>query len=474
MYIYNDQNYITIPNLKASKQFRDPSFSSTVPMDWTRGRTIGRGSSAAVSVATAHDSGEIFAIKSVELSRSETLQREQKILSSLNCPQIIGYRGSGVSSENGELLYNLFMEFAPGGSLSDQIRRRGGSLNDAVIRSYTRDILLGLEYLHSVGIAHCDVKAPNILIAAGGLKIADLGCAKLAGDVASAVCGTPVYMAPEVARGEQQGFAADVWALGCTVIEMATGRAPWAGDFVDPVSALFNIGFSGHGPEIPSFMSEEGRDFLGKCLRWDPMERWSANKLLKHPFVEGSGSLKEFCAPGLDSPRSVFDCGFLDPKEGSNPGCESSTDSPAERIRRLSGQDATSFCGFQDWASDEDWVIVRDNWDEIDPIVICFGPENENEPTNGTGIMDSHWISCWDDLAFSTPTKWYNYRENCKDSGSNRRKGFLILSKLCNKDVFCDCLDFGNKDLLFLMHDLFLLFGLGILGNDQTFVQLYK
>ncbi|EXB77056.1 Mitogen-activated protein kinase kinase kinase 2 [Morus notabilis] len=430
-------------------------------MDWTRGRTIGRGSSAAVSVATARGSGEIFAVKSIQLSRSETLQREQKILSSLNCPHIIGYRGFGVSSENGELLYNLFMEFAPGGSLSDQIRRSGGSLNDAVIRSCTKEILLGLEYLHSVGIAHCDVKARNVLVTGEGLKIADLGCAKLAGDVA--IGGTPVYMAPEVARGEQQGFAADVWALGCTVIEMATGRAPWAGCDVNPVSALFKIGFSGDGPEIPSFVSKQGRDFLGKCLKRDPSERWSASELLKHPFLESSRDFvaKEvgFGSSGLDSPRSVLDSGFLDSMEHGKSGHESSspTNSPAERIRRLSGDSTTSSpLGFGDWASDEDWVTVRDHWAPEEQHGLTCGLEK----TNMT-LIDTYWTCCGDDSRLAT--KW---NKNCKDSRSNTnssggisskndsvrdwKRGPLMPSKLCTKDVLCDYLDFGNKDLLFL------------------------
>ncbi|KAF2314176.1 hypothetical protein GH714_023885 [Hevea brasiliensis] len=116
-----------------------------------------------------------------------------------------------------------------------------------MIRLYTRDILQGLEYLHTNGLAHCDIKSKNVLVSKEGAKIADFGCAKFVEKVGGAMSefsGTPAFMAPEVARGEEQGFPADLWALGCTIIEMATGNIPWTEHQNDPVSALYQIGFS--------------------------------------------------------------------------------------------------------------------------------------------------------------------------------------------------------------------------------------
>lgn len=98
-----------------------------------------------------------------------------------------------------------------------------------------------------------------------GAKIADLGCAKLVPEFSKngvpEISGTPAFMAPEVARGEEQGFPADVWAVGCIIIEMATGNNPWK-ELNDAVSALYKIGFSGEVPENPSWLSESGKDFF--------------------------------------------------------------------------------------------------------------------------------------------------------------------------------------------------------------------
>ncbi|KAJ6416311.1 hypothetical protein OIU84_002208 [Salix udensis] len=108
-------------------------------MDWTRGQAIGHGSSATVSMAKANRSGQVFAVKSAELLKSESLQKEQSILSSLDCPQIVVYKGCDITDENGKLFYNLFLEYISGGTLIDAIREGGGSLDEAMIRLLCSD-----------------------------------------------------------------------------------------------------------------------------------------------------------------------------------------------------------------------------------------------------------------------------------------------------------------------------------------------
>lgn len=324
-------------------------------MAWTRGGTIGHGSSAAVSVGMSCSSGEIFAVKSAEMSWSELLQKEQKILSTLNSPYVVDYKGYDVTRENNMVMFNLMMEYIPDGTLSDEIRRHGDRLNEQLIGYYTKQIVQGLDYLHSKGIVHCDIKGRNILLGKRDAKIADFGCSKRI-DTAELdsstvpIGGTPMFMAPEVARGEEQGFSADIWALGCTIIEMATGGSPWITANNNPASLLYHIAFSGQTPEIPKFLSSQGRDFLSKCLRRDPKQRWSAKQLLNHPFLEESYS---------NSPTSILDKGIWNSEEESETIFDSTQtislmDSILKRVTILVLHSVNS-----DWRWDESWITVR-------------------------------------------------------------------------------------------------------------------
>ncbi|KAG8658222.1 hypothetical protein MANES_03G132300v8 [Manihot esculenta] len=262
-------------------------------------------------------------------------------------------------------MYNICMEYVAGGTLHDAIQRHGGQLDEPMIRLYTRDILEGLEYLHTNGVVHCDIKSKNVLISKEGAKIADFGCAKYVGKVGgteSEFSGTPAFMAPEVARGEEQGWPADMWALGCTVIEMATGTIPWTGQ-QNPVSALYQIGFSDKVPEFPSWLTEKGQDFLSKCLRRDPNERWTAKELLDHPFLNDLElELKEMEEFTMTSPSCVLDQDFWGSMEAlqSPQGLtlEGFSNSPAERMKKLI--ECASPAEVPNWTWEEDdWITVR-------------------------------------------------------------------------------------------------------------------
>ncbi|XP_022139681.1 mitogen-activated protein kinase kinase kinase 18 [Momordica charantia] len=340
-------------------------------MEWTRGPAVGRGSSATVYLATAASSGHQFAVKSTDLSSSAFLQKEHALLSNLSSPFVIKCFGFEIETESFKpAVFNLFMEYLPE-SLWDAIQSHGGRMGEPMIGAYTRQILKGLEYLHANKLAHCDIKSRNLLMGESGLKIADLGCAKFVDRVAGigdgGFSGTPAFMAPEVARGEEQGFAADVWAVGCTVIEMATGDRPWP-EMDDPVAALYKIGFSGESPEVPVWFSERAKDFVANCLIKDPKERWTAKELLEHPFLQGFDSESQIeCSRKKttdlgSSPSCVLDQSFWDSMEDSETPLKLIdqapwSDPPAERIRRLSGNSSDL-----DWEwDDRDWIMVRNN-----------------------------------------------------------------------------------------------------------------
>ncbi|KAF2570040.1 hypothetical protein F2Q70_00002982 [Brassica cretica] len=256
---------------------------------WQKGGLLGRGSFGSVFEGISGD-GDFFAVKEVSLLEQgsqaqeciQQLEGEIALLSQLQHQNIVRYRGT---AKDGSNLY-IFLELVTQGSLSKLYQRY--QLMDSVVSTYTRQILDGLKYLHDKGFIHRDIKCANILVDANGaVKLADFGLAKVSklNDIKSCK-GTPFWMAPEVInpkRTDGYGSSADIWSLGCTVLEMLTGQIPYC-DLENPIQALFRIG-RGVLPDIPDTLSLDGRDFITECLKVDPEERPTAAELLNHPFV---------------------------------------------------------------------------------------------------------------------------------------------------------------------------------------------
>jgi serine/threonine protein kinase len=225
---------------------------------WVRGAIIGAGASGTVSLAMSRSNGQLFAVKSAA-SSSVSLDNEYQILRGLDSPYIVTCLGRCYSVDNYVKVHNLFMEYMPGGSVGDLLIKFGGQLDESVIRAYTRGNLRGSDYLHGQGIVHCDIKGKNVLVGANGVKLADFGSTKRFGDEkngqeALQLRGTPQWMAPEVVNQVEQGPASDIWSLGCTVLEMATGRPPWS-QVSNPLAAMYRIGCTEELPELPASLS---------------------------------------------------------------------------------------------------------------------------------------------------------------------------------------------------------------------------
>ncbi|EOA19051.1 hypothetical protein CARUB_v10007712mg [Capsella rubella] len=346
-------------------------------MEWIRRETIGHGSFSTVSLATTSGSSAtlfppLMAVKSSGVVCSAALRNERDVLDYLgDCSEIVRCFGEGRTVENGEEIYNLFLEYASGGNLADRVKNSGEALPEFEVRRFTRSIVKGLCHIHKNGFSHCDLKLENVLVFGDGdVKISDFGLAKRrSGEVGVEIRGTPLYMAPECVNHGEFESPADIWALGCSVVEMSSGKTAWCleeGDMMSNVMSLMvRIGSGEEVPRIPVELSEEGKDFVSKCFVKDAAERWTAQMLLDHPFVavdddgEESGSLSLRCGEEEEkasvSPRNPFD--FPGWNSVQSPVNETVTfrslvSSPEERISGLVSE-------MPDWSVSCDWVNVR-------------------------------------------------------------------------------------------------------------------
>nr|XP_036879802.1 mitogen-activated protein kinase kinase kinase 4 isoform X4 [Manis javanica] len=264
-----------------------------VTFKWQRGNKIGEGQYGKVYTCISVDTGELMAMKEIRFQPNDhkTIKEtadELKIFEGIKHPNLVRYFGVELHREE---MY-IFMEYCDEGTL-EEVSRLG--LQEHVIRLYSKQISTAINVLHEHGIVHRDIKGANIFLTSSGLiKLGDFGCSvklknnaqTMPGEVNSTL-GTAAYMAPEVitrAKGEGHGRAADIWSLGCVVIEMVTGKRPWH-EYEHNFQIMYKVGM-GHKPPIPERLSPEGKDFLSHCLESEPRMRWTASQLLDHSFVK--------------------------------------------------------------------------------------------------------------------------------------------------------------------------------------------
>ncbi|KAI9137918.1 kinase-like domain-containing protein [Paraphysoderma sedebokerense] len=268
---------------------------------WMKGVMIGQGSFGSVFLGMNALSGELMAVKQVELAAEndnpgqerkkmmvEALQREISLLKDLDHPNIVRYLGSQID----ETYLNIFLEYVPGGSVASQLVT-WGPYEPALIKKYLKQVLLGLNYLHEREIIHRDIKGANILVDnKGSLKISDFGISKkveneimsLGPSQSQGLQGSVYWMAPEVVKQMRYTRKSDIWSLGCLVLEMYTATHPWPN--CGQVEAIFKIG-SYCVPEIPQNIGDDAKEFLDKTFQLEYLDRPSAEALLMHPFLTG-------------------------------------------------------------------------------------------------------------------------------------------------------------------------------------------
>ncbi|KAF7813508.1 putative serine/threonine protein kinase IREH1 isoform X1 [Senna tora] len=286
-------------------------------------KPISRGAFGRVFLAKKRTTGDLFAIKvlkkadMIRKNAVESILAERDILITVRNPFVVRFFYSFTCSEN---LY-LVMEYLNGGDLYSLLRNLG-CLDEEVARVYIAEVVLALEYLHSLRVVHRDLKPDNLLIAHDGhIKLTDFGLSKvglinstdLSGPAVSgtsllgedeppistserqkerrkkrSAVGTPDYLAPEILLGTGHGYTADWWSVGVILFELLVGIPPFNAEH--PQTIFDNIlNRKIPWPQVPDELSPEAQDIIDRLLTEDPNQRLGArgaSEVKQHVFFK--------------------------------------------------------------------------------------------------------------------------------------------------------------------------------------------
>jgi hypothetical protein len=256
---------------------------------------IGSGGTSTVYRGRLCETGQIVAVKAIDLSQQDraVIENEVELQRQLQHKNIVQiYR----VCEHANWLY-IMMEYVDGGTLTDILTVC--NCVESHIAFILREVLEGLGYLHASNKIHRDIKSDNILVGSDGtIKLADFGyTAQLSNRAAKrkTICGTPYWMPPELIQGLEYGQEVDVWSLGILCLELADGEPPYLSE--PPAKALYLIVTQGvTGLQNKAAWSAKFNDFVEQCLRKSPAARPTIAQLKQHPFLDCACRLVDMVA----------------------------------------------------------------------------------------------------------------------------------------------------------------------------------
>ncbi|SMN22125.1 similar to Saccharomyces cerevisiae YPL153C RAD53 Protein kinase, required for cell-cycle arrest in response to DNA damage [Maudiozyma saulgeensis] len=299
-------------NSNNSNGIADNKYMSPIYKDFSiEDRVVGQGAFATVKRAAERKTGKTYAVKIINkrkvMGNIDGVTRELEVLEKLEHPRIVRLK----AFYEDDLNYYMVMEFVSGGDLMDFVVAHGVVGEDAG-REITRQILEAVEYIHSMGISHRDLKPDNILIEQDDpvlIKITDFGLAKVQATESGlkTFCGTLAYVAPEVLNNRsgtttsnnsntngggnsdehynEYSNMVDMWSLGCLVYVILTSHLPFSGNSEADLFEKIIHGSYHDAPLRDYRVSEEAKDFIDSLLQVDVTKRLTAKKALQHPWI---------------------------------------------------------------------------------------------------------------------------------------------------------------------------------------------
>ena len=257
--------------------------------DFTLIKELGEGSFSRVLLVQHNITQAQYAIKAIDKRNKDNIEekdyfkREAEIMYRINHPNVVKLYGH---FEDNTYCY-FIMEYMSGGNAYSLVPKYGHrKISPQMTASILKDVISATYYLHHMypPIIHRDIKPENVLINSEmKAKLTDFGWSNYLNKSnmkRMTMCGTPIYLAPELVNNYGHDHRVDIWCIGVLMFELLTGQPPWIGE--DVPTLKYNI--SNMKIRWPKNMDPDAVDLLKKTLRYNPDERISLRNMLMHPF----------------------------------------------------------------------------------------------------------------------------------------------------------------------------------------------